>query len=160
MDNLNFLDNNDFLELLDYINNYDVSSNILEENNKKLKLPNKKYIKKCEYQNCNKNARYGWIKRKPITCRFHKTIFYHDVVSKLCKEYCCLLQPSFGYINSTIQYCKQHSLPGMINLKSKFRNSPVCQTPDCQRLASYYIPNTKETFCSQHSSIYMIKIKK
>jgi hypothetical protein len=151
-----YLDNNDFLELLDYINNCDLSSNILEESNKKLKLPKKKYRnKKCEYTNCNNNARYGIIKRRPITCRLHKTVLYHDVLSTLCRESGCVIQPSFGYINSKIQYCKKHSLPGMINLKYKF-----CKIQDCWRLANSYIPNTKETFCSHHSTKYMIKMKK
>jgi hypothetical protein len=161
MYDFNFLDNNDFLELLNYITNCDFSINEESIHNDHFtnKKKNKKKIIKCKSDNCNKNARYGCIKRKPITCRLHKTVLYHDVVSKLCKELSCILQPSFGYINSTIQYCKKHSLPGMINLKSKLCKSPVCQTPDCQRLAYYYIPNTKETFCSLHSSTYMIKIK-
>ena len=74
MNNFDFLDNNynDFLELLDYINNCDFSSNNIEENNKK--IPKKNIHKKCEYEKCNNIARYGLIKCNPITCRLHKTI--------------------------------------------------------------------------------------
>lgn len=154
MNNFDFLDNNynDFLELLDYINNCDFSSNNIEENNKK--IPKKNIHKKCEYEKCNNIARYGLIKCNPITCRLHKTILYIPVISQLCKEPDCLIQPSFGYRHFKIEYCKKHSLPNMINLKSKF-----CKNPGCEKMAYHCIPNTKETFCTYHATKNMIKIR-
>lgn len=124
----NFLDN---IDLIDFIQNADFTLESELKLEKEIKLMNpilnssikqkSNYSKKkiiCCYNNCNKYARYGLEKRKPLTCRLHKLSIYYDVLSKLCKYPDCKIQPSFGYPNSSSKYCKTHSSSDMINLKN------------------------------------------
>ena len=84
----------------------------------------------------------------------HKTILQYDVIAKLCKEPNCTIQPSFGYINTSGDYCKQHSLPGMINLKGT-----LCSIPNCVNKAKFGYENQNVTYCGMHYLNDMIKIK-
>ena len=149
MTDFEVLENNDFLELLNYITNYDCAVNNYHFTNKK-----KSKSIKCQSDNCEKNARYGLIRFKPIFCRLHKTTIQHDVLSKKCKDPNCTIQPSFGYINTSTQYCKKHSLPDMINVKSK-----LCCILNCTKRANYGYENQKVTHCTMHHLSGMIKKK-
>lgn len=106
----------------------------------------KKIIKRnyCTIVNCKKNARYGLIKNKPISCRIHKCDKYWDVISRLCNSLNCKKQPSFGYPKSSIKFCKLHSLPNMINLKNK-----ICEYDNCKKRATYGL--IKVTHCKTHA---------
>lgn len=150
MNDIIFLDNNDFLELLNYITDYDCS---IKKESVSTNTKRSKFIK-CQSDNCERNARYGLIRCKPIFCRMHKTILQYDVLSKKCKDPNCTTQPSFGYINTNTQYCKKHALPNMINVKSK-----LCSILNCTKRAIYRYENQKVTHCAMHYLNDMIKMK-
>ena len=73
----------------------------------------------------------------------------------LCQETDCKTRPSFNVCHfKKPMYCKEHSKPGMIDVKSK-----RCQEPGCQVRPSYNFEREKlGIYCKEHSKPGMIDV--
>jgi len=67
----------------------------------------------------------------------------------------CNKYSSFGYENNTIQFCKDHKLPLMINLKHK-----KCKFDKCMVQPSYSFKGQIAEYCFKHKSTHMINVRK
>lgn len=77
----------------------------------------KKLLYLCNEENCQTRASFGFIRYKPLYCKFHIKIGMRDVVSKQCLYQNCNKNPVFGDINKQIrEYCFEHKPIEYINL--------------------------------------------
>ena len=72
--------------------------------------------KKCELENCTKNATYAYFHGKPERCKEHKE--NRKPQYKICT--CGLAQPSYNYKGEKKpMYCSKCKEPEMVDVKSK-----------------------------------------
>jgi len=115
--------------------------------------------KRCEFAKCEIRPTYALQGNKAQFCKDHKEDDMIDVVSRVCKNETCSLQPSYAMKDSKLpEYCKEHKKDGMINLKL-----PKCQVKDCEKYPRFSSPDDTSRlakYCAEHKSDDMIDIHK
>ena len=106
--------------------------------------------RECFIIDCNKRPHYKTLYGN-LVCGDHKTSDSVNM-SKKCKVNNCKIRPIYGYEDTKIGiYCKNHSLPGMINVVSK-----RCISEGCKELALYNIKDKSPRYCNFHRSKDMV----
>ncbi len=65
----------------------------------------------------------------------------------------CYKHKVYGYKNDSRMYCRNHKLPGMVNLVSK-----KCIVSNCNKTAFFNYPGYKKEYCNIHKKSNMINI--
>jgi hypothetical protein len=110
--------------------------------------------KKC--QECDKQAIFGLINKKPTHCKNHKTDDMTDVVSKKCLHEGCSTRPFFNIEGSEIGlYCSDHKKESMVDVINK-----RCKHTNCETIASFGKKGCKTTeYCKTHALPGMIDVR-
>ena len=109
--------------------------------------------KLCEFENCRKQASYGYFYQKPQRCKDHKED--RKPQYKICR--CGNAQPRYGLPTdkrpTCCSKCKNNNMINMLDKK--------CKEDDCDKQPSFnYEGEKKGLYCSKHKKLNMINIKK
>jgi len=96
--------------------------------------------KNCEHTPCSKTPRFGYVEEKRIRMCFRHALpgMLRLSFSELCDEVkrCCIedckWRAAYNYQGKTKEYCIQHKLTGMINVKRR-----SCGVAGCQRAPTF-----------------------
>jgi hypothetical protein len=105
----------------------------------------------CVYGNCTTTASFLLDGKR--YCSKHKLVGSTDFISKLCKYDKCSKNPVFGYPGKKNEYCKEHKLDDMIDVKN-------IRCKECSKQASYgYFCDIRSSYCLVHKLDGMVEIR-
>ena len=99
--------------------------------------------KRCEYDGCKKQPRFGIDKIK--FCAMHKTNNMINLKERLCTERLCVTRPNYGYKGKKAIYCTKHKKINMVDVKHK-----ICQEGECMTVANSGYLYRNPTHCARH----------
>jgi hypothetical protein len=114
--------------------------------------------KKCISPNCDKNASHCKPGETKSHCKNHASpdmVIYRSP-SIICNFKNCEKTASQNFSGEKkVKFCKEHALPGMVNIKAK-----LCIVDGCKTQASYNEEGKTPLYCKEHSTPTMILLKR
>ena len=103
--------------------------------------------KLCEFENCRKQASYGYFFRKPERCKQHRED--RKPQYKIC--HCGKHEPNFGLsTDKRASYCFECKVDKMIDIKNK-----KCQENKCIKQPSYNFEGEKIALYCLHEGDFI-----
>lgn len=106
---------------------------------------------RCSFEGCCKQPTFKHLPTDKKYCGEHKLPESIKIRSNLCKTSGCTISARFNTIGQKKgEFCFSHKSPGMVDVHT-------IRCVECQTIASYGIPGTKQTHCSKHRKPGMIQ---
>ena len=103
----------------------------------------------CEYEDCQKQASFGFPGEWPSRCAGHMLQGMENIKQKSCEHPSCTKRPSFNHPGEQrARYCNEHRELGMEDVVTKNR----CEHPDsCKKRALFGLPGQRPSGCGKHA---------
>ncbi len=84
---------------------------------------------------------------------FNILLYIKLKMSRICNFKGCKLNKSFGFEGNKLQFCNNHKLLGMIDIKHK-----KCINEECDTIPNFALPGQKPQYCAKHKTIDMVNV--